>query len=184
MRKLIRKSISLAAIGLLTGSALVGCGSNQISEGDAPSAHDHAHDHGAMGSHGDIGPHGGHLIELGRNHKYHAELVEDHDTHSVTVYLLDSHMHELAIGESSILLNLTFNGQTTSYELAAYVAGNETGSSKFIASDMALFHALESHGDVSGKLRVTIDGVPYVGLLTHHAHTHVGHAHTKDSHTH
>ena len=42
-------------------------------------------DHG----HSEKGPHGGGIVELG-DEEYHAEIVVDHDTESVAVYVLES----------------------------------------------------------------------------------------------
>ena len=43
-------------------------------------AHDHHHEHG---------PNGGHIIELGDDEMYHAELVFDADSRKTTIYILD-----------------------------------------------------------------------------------------------
>ncbi len=143
--------------------------------------HDHAegdhdgHDHSAEHE----GPHGGHVIELGLNHQYHAELVENEDAHAVTVYMLDKDMKELTIDQATITMNLMVDGKAQSYELAAAgVAGGK--ASQFNAADKSLFEALHEH-EASGKLRVTIDGTPYSGEVEHHHHEghdeHDGHDH-------
>ena len=75
---------------------LVGCGSSTQAPKSSPQAehedhegHDHdAHPHDDH-AHPSEGPHHGSLIELG-NEDYHGELVHDHATGSVTIYLLDS----------------------------------------------------------------------------------------------
>ena len=53
-----------------------GTGTSTQDNGQAPDAHE-GHDHSAADH---TAPHGGHLIELGPNHEYHAELVDDHKT--------------------------------------------------------------------------------------------------------
>lgn len=160
--------------------SLAGCdsgGSSSTAPSHDEEGHDHkGHDHGAEDhkghdhEHGETGPNGGHLIELGRNHKYHAELVENDAAGTVSIYILDTHMKELAIGEASIILSLTSDGETISYEMGAMGEG-ETHS-QFESADKALFQTLEKHGEVTGKLRVTIDGVPYTGSIEHHEHDH------------
>ena len=155
---------------------LAGCNSNPPS----PPASSHADpDRGHTHAHGETGPHGGHLIELGRNHKYHVELVHNDASESVIVYILDTHMKELAIGESSIILNLTEDGETTAYEMLATDDRQDAGYSHFASTDESLFRALEQRGGVSGKLRVTIEGVPYVGRIAHldHPHNDLTHRH-------
>ena len=52
----------------------------------APAASAHEHDEHA---HAHEGPHHGSIVELG-NEEYHAEIVHDDATGTVTVYLLDS----------------------------------------------------------------------------------------------
>ena len=149
--------------------------------------HDHGHNHdgddhdghGHSHEHGDKGPHGGHLIELGHNHRYHAELLGNDATESVTVYILDTHMKELPIGERLIFVSLTVSGETTAYEMVAVGDGPNEHQSRFVSPDKALFRALEQGGEVFGKLRVTIEGVSYVGRIAHHdrALNHSTHRH-------
>ncbi len=134
-------------------------------DGDNHDSHAHSHEHG------DTGPHGGHLIELGRKRKYHAELVENDAAETVTVYILDAHLGELAISGKSIYLNLATGGETTAYEMVAAGDGQSANCARFESTDKALFRVWE-HGEVTGKLRVTIEGVPYVGRIALHDHLH------------
>ena len=141
--------------------------------------HNHSHDEHAGHDHSGVDhtpPHGGHLIELGRNHEYHAELV--HDSSVVSIYIMDSHMESLAVNQSSVTLILTSGDETQTFELLASQPG---GSDLFSSSDSALLAVVE--GEVTGKLRVTIDGKPFSGTFEHHAHdhessdSHAGHSH-------
>jgi len=106
-----------AVIALATGCAdhgQSGSGSDHApqssSSGDSHDGHDHDgrdHDddhsgHDRAGEH--QGPHGGHVVELGHNHEYHAELVEDEAAGLVTVYILGKDLREFPIAESSIAL--------------------------------------------------------------------------------
>ena len=61
-------------------------------EVDPHAGHDHGDDGHDESAHDHSPKHGGHLIEIGRNHEYHAELVDDHKTESITIYMMDSHM--------------------------------------------------------------------------------------------
>lgn len=158
--------------GVLGFVALTGCGSVESGSTDGNHANADAHDHSH--EHGEEGPHGGHLIELGRNHEYHAELVDEHG--SVTIYILDAHMDEVAIDDSVITLNLRAGEQNASHELTTATPGGQSHS-RFVSSEASLLSAFESDAGVSGKLRVTIKGVPYVGDIAHHGHDHEGHAH-------
>lgn len=167
--------VSLAA-AITAFSTLSGCNSQQ--------AHDHSgHDHSEHGqgahaatsaashgdasahNHGDEGPHGGHLIELGHGHTYHAELIENDATESVTVYILDTHMDELPIEQETILLNVIADGQSNAYQLTAVDGNNAIGHSRFESADKQLFHTLGRYPKLTGKLRVTIKGVPYIGHI-------------------
>ena len=111
------------------------------------------------------GPHGGRLIELGHDHKYHAELVEDDHAQTVIVYTLDEHFRELAIAEPTLTLHLTGSDQPTAFELRGETNGREGGYSRFVSTDTSLVQMLAGGAKLSGKLRVTIDGVPYVGRI-------------------
>lgn len=142
---------------------------------DDHSGHDHAAEH--------EGPHGGHVIEMGRNHEYHAELVENELASSVTVYVLDTDMKELAIDQPSIVMNLVVDGQGKSFELTANGSTNGIAS-RFDATDKTLFEALHVH-EATGKLRITINGTPFSGEVEHHDHhdDHDDHGHD-DGHKH
>jgi len=177
--------ISLAA-AIAAFSPLSGCNSQQAHHGEHDhSGHDHgthattsavSHDsHASAHNHGDKGPHGGHLIELGHSHAYHAELIENDAAESVTVYILDTHMAELPIEQETILLNVTADGQSNTYQLTAVDGNNTIGHSIFESADKQLFHTLEQHPKLTGKLRVTIKGVPYVGHIARNIRVH-GHS--------
>ena len=146
--------------------AWTGCGqtSNPADEASGPTestdhGHDHAHDdHSA--------PHGGHLIELGRNHEYHAELVDDHQAATVTVYLMDGEMKPLAIGAESVSLVVTAGEETKTFELPVLDSGTE-----YSLQDAGLISMLDQE-NASGKLRVKIEDTPYTGNFDHHDHDH------------
>lgn len=171
-------SFVLVAFVCSAWSILVGCSRGPESPTADPhaggSSHTHAaHAHSHAGEHAhahdELGPHGGHLIELGHSGNYHAELLEDFAAGRVVVYILDGRLQPLAIDAPAIVLTITAAGKTTAHELAA--AGDEGagGYSRFESSDPALLQAMEQ-SSVSGNLRVTIAGVPYVGRLAHRSH--------------
>ncbi len=192
------RALALAAVAMFVSGCSKPAASDSAPAGGAATAedgrnhtegdgHDHSgHDHGGGDHSGHDhsqehqGPHNGHVIELGRNHMYHAEVVEDDAAAMVTVYILDKDMKELAIDQASIVMNLKFDGEGQSFELTA-AAGS---TSQFNAADKTLFEALHEH-EATGKLRVTIDGSPYTGDVEHHHHgdDDDGHDH-KDGHEH
>jgi len=114
------------------------------------------------------GPHHGHVIELGRSHLYHAELVENEKTSTVTIYMLDKDMKEMAIDQPTITMNLKFDGNSKTFQLSARDA-KAGRASRFDSDDSALFEALHKH-EATGKLRVTINGSSYSGEIEHHDH--------------
>ena len=179
-------TLTLVALSLFTiGCDNLGSPTNgttdKTGEVDPHAGHDHSsggadehegHDHAAQDH---TAKHGGHLIELGRNHEYHAELVDDHKTESITVYMMDADMEPLTVKQASINLILTAGDKTETYDLLASQPG---GSSEFKSSDEAMMGMIETEG-VKGKLRVTIDGKPFTGSFDHQAH---GHEESGDSH--
>lgn len=170
----------LLAASLATPFFIAGCNTNSAAKAPAD-GNDHDHDekkHEAHDHHGDHkGPHGGHVIELGKGHAYHAEIVEDEDAGVVTVYILDKDIKELAIKQQAITMNLMVAGEAKTFELVAMDATDGTAS-QFGLIDAALVEALHEH-EVSGKLRVTIDGTPFIGKIEHHDQGD-GHGHNHD----
>lgn len=170
-------AIAMIAIGCEQTKS-TGAGSTPTQKEDPHAGHNHDedghddHDHAAEDH---SAKHGGHLIEIGRDHAYHAELVDDHKTESIKVYMMDSHMEPLSLNVASISLVLTSGGKTETFEL---LAGQPGGSSEFSSNDAKMMEMIEG-GDVKGKLRVTIDGKPLSGAFDHHEH---GHGEDGDSH--
>lgn len=191
-------SLSLSVTAVLAVSlSLVGCGSDstetttekvegtpppQASEADLD---EHAgHDHGdeAGQGHPTEGPHGGHLIELG-NEEYHAELLHDEKTHTVTIHLLDGPAKQtVAVPLAEITLQLFRDGQFVKYALKSVPGPGdpEGAASRFEIVDAALCDALCHDDETRGRLQVTIDDKPYTGTIehdSHEGHDHEGHDH-------
>ncbi len=169
------KMFGYCILAVASSAVLVGCGSKQAKEEAAHDQGDHAHaehDHGdhGHGDHGHEGPHGGHLIELGRSHEFHAELVENDQDESITIYILDGKMKEMPIEQAAVTLNLTVDGSGQSFQLAA-VESQDAKASQFKASTKEPFEALHEHG-ATGKLNVTINGTSYTGKVEHEEHDH------------
>ena len=173
------KNLKFACLLLSATMIGVGCERSGVesSGNSTPSpvtdGHDHDHDH-ATDAH--AAPHGGHLIELGHDHQYHAELVDDHETKTVTVYVTDHDLQPLALNAATINLKLTVGGQTQAFDLGA-VTGEPKG--QFQSDAVELWKMLES-SKMSGKVTVIIDDKPFAGTFDHHAHD--DHAH--DDHDH
>jgi len=133
----------------------------------APAAAGHAH------AHPTAGPHGGALIELGKE-DFHAELVHDHATDRVTIHVLDSSAtRSVPIAAKQLVLNMRPDGKPRQFILVAEPQPGEVGgsASAFTAAGRELCRALDAPG-VSGRLNVEIGGKVYVGKVGGHAHDH------------
>jgi len=128
---------------------------------------------GPAHAHPTEGPHLGALIELGKE-DYHAELVHDEKTDTITVYILDATARKpVPITAKELMLNLKAGNKPYQFPLKACPqAGEPAGvASAFGATDKNLCKALDSHG-VSGRLNVEIGGKVYVGKVAGHTHNH------------
>ncbi len=128
------------------------------------------------------GPHGGGLVELG-NEEYHAEIIHDEATHTVTVYLLDSAAKKLVpIYATQILVNLSHDGKAEQFALKATPQSSDpTGkSSRFASTEEELADDLD-HEDIKAQLAVEIGGKQYRGEI-HHDHDHEGGSHEEHKH--
>jgi hypothetical protein len=145
------------------------------------------HDHGgeAAQAHPTQGPNGGHLIELG-NEEYHAELLHDENTNTVTVHLLDAAgTQPVVISQPEITIQLFQDGQFVKYSLKPVQDSEspEAAASCFEVVDSRLCDALCHEEEITGRLQLTIGGKPYSGTIEHRAHDndqaneHAGHDH-------
>lgn len=186
-------ALSVTAISVLAIS-LLGCGSRstetpggKIAGSPPPLAcdtdhddHD-GHDHGddATHEHPTEGPHDGHLVELG-NEEYHAELLHDENTRTVTIHLLDAvGKQPVAVPQSEVAVQLSQGAQFVKYALKTVPGeGGAAGASEFMIVDEKLCDALSHEDDLRGRLQVTINGKAYTGTIEHASHgdhDHEGH---------
>lgn len=134
---------------------------------EAAPAAGHAHDHPTEG------PHHGALIELGKE-DYHAELVHDDATDTVTIHLLDAAaVKAVPITAKQLTLNMRAAGKSRQFTLVAVPQeGDAKGTaSAFAAKDETLCQSLDAPG-ASGRLNVEIGGKTYVGRVGGHTHAH------------
>lgn len=146
-------------VAIMCGLAVVGAWLEA-----APTAgHPHAHP--------TEGPHHGVLIELGKE-DYHAELVHDDATDTVTIYILDSSAtNPVAITAKQLTLNMRGNGTPQQFVLAAHPQTDEAdgSSSAFAATGKQICRAIDAKG-ASGRVNVEIGGRTYVGHVRGHSH--------------
>jgi hypothetical protein len=152
------------AVAIMCGLAMVGARVKA-----APTAgHPHAHP--------TEGPHHGVLIELGKE-DYHAELVHDGSTDTVTIYILDSSATTpVAITAKQLTLNMRGKGTPQQFVLAAHPQTGEADglASAFAATGEQISRAIDAKG-ASGRMNVEIDGRIYVGNVGGHSHHHHKH---------
>lgn len=170
--------LSLAALACLIAVSMSGCspegasqpapdiGKTELPPDTVGDSHDHAHP--------SAGPHHGSLIELG-GEEYHAELVHDEDSQTVTVYILDgAAKRNVAIDAAEITINVKHDGGGEQFKLAASPdAGDAQGrSSRFVSSDEELAEDLHD-GHAEATLVLTIEGKSFRGEIDHdHDHDH------------
>lgn len=117
-----------------------------------------AHDHAEESSHGGI------LIELGGT--YHAELVTDHDSQTVTVYFENCEATEPEeVAATAVALSVFKDGEFVDF---VFNAGSEPGT--FSLADDALCHLLDHDKDIKSRLKATIAGEELVAAYNHEAH--------------
>jgi len=119
------------------------------------------------------GPHHGALIELGRE-DYHAELVHDDATNTVTIYMLDGAAKDaVAIDAKQLTLNLLVGGKPQQFQLAARPQSTDPDGkcSAFGSTSEPMCKALDAKG-TTGRLNVEVVGKMYVGKLGGHTHNH------------
>lgn len=157
-----------AAVAVL-GLAVAGCNSGGDFKAvkELPkAADDHGHNH-AEHAHG---PHGGELVELGKE-EYHAEFLVDGKTHSVKVYLLGPDA-KTAATTTAVDITIAPEGKPA-FTLKPAEGQPEGMVSEFVLADEKVVHDLMDAGFIHGDLKVKIGGTPYNGHLdAHFDHEH------------
>lgn len=126
--------------------------------------------------HPTVGPHKGELIELGKE-EFHAELVHNDDTHTISIYLLDDHAKEpVATDSKEVVVKLVVGGEPKEFIVPAKPqAGDAEGKATlFELVDEPLCKALDD--GAKGRLNISVNGKDFVGEIEKHDHAH-GHKH-------
>jgi hypothetical protein len=177
----VKHYLVLAASLLALSAFAAGCQSNEaefrpVAKGvrvkAAPSPHEH----------GEEGPHGGHLVELGEE-EYHAEVVLDVKAKAVDVYVLASDPHKpQAIDAKEVVLELKIDGKTGPHAAKPSPQKDDPPgkSSRFIlADDPDIKAKIDDEHELEGHVNVTINGKAYSGAITHEHASHHDHTQTK-----
>lgn len=136
---------------------LSGCGKSKT--GDDKSNSEKTTKSG-IGGHATEGLHGGTILEVGRDHTYHAEFLIDWEKETVTVHILDETGNKVKpIKASEVTIALTHDGEQEKFQLKAKPVEGETDnmSSRFEITSGDLIHDL-SHDDANPHLLFTVDG--------------------------
>ncbi|MFI4874642.1 MAG: hypothetical protein ACIALR_04865, partial [Blastopirellula sp. JB062] len=136
---------------------------------------EHGHDH-AGHDHGEIGPNGGHIIEL-EGGPYHLEWVHDEEPAAdaekvITFYVLDgSAKKEAPIAAETINVQLSTGGETKEVAAKAERADGADTASKFVLTDPLAATILTSE-EVDAIVSFEVDGKKVQGKIEDHHHHH------------
>ena len=160
----------IQTIVCLAALLIAGCNSSNDTESQQPAAPADPH---AGHDHSSLGPHGGHVLELG-NEDYHAEWRFNNDSGKVTVYLLDSAVKKaVTTTATSISVQVTHGDNVTDYELPAINQSEEDPptTSEFELVDTVMLELLKGVGHgIDATLKVVIDDKEYTGAFGHLPH--------------
>ena len=129
--------------------------------------------------HGDTGPHGGGIIELGDD-EYHAELVVNDEAHLLTLYILQKDAKTPEPVAATELVLTPEGKDAVSLKATPQKDDPEGKSSKFEVTDEALVHGLKEAGFVHGEVRVTVRDTPFIGHIDYHLDGDHDHDHGKE----
>jgi ABC-type nickel/cobalt efflux system permease component RcnA len=151
----------------------LGCNGSNPPKGSGKTSDAHGHDHDHDHDHAHHGPHGGHIIEIGKE-EYHAEWTHDDDG-TVTVYILDADMKkEVPIADEKVVIEIKAGENVKSYDLLAVnrTEGDEPKASQFEIKDKGLVGGLEALKGLEAALKVNINGKEFTAPITHEEHDH------------
>ena len=164
----------LVLCALAVPFTLSGCNTGKpdtAGNGEHVDDHDHGdgHSHGEGGHSHDLGPHGGHLIELG-GEKYHLEWEHDDEAKVLTFYVLDGDAkNDVAIAGDNIKITVAVDDAKKDFDVPAVRAEGEDKTAKFETKDADLF-ALVTADEAEATVTLEIEGTPFEGEIEHHAH--------------
>jgi hypothetical protein len=126
-------------------------------------------------AHPEHGPHGGELIELGKE-AFHGELVRGQG--GIAIFVLDSSATKpVPIASEKLTVSLKHEGQVKTFDLAANPDTNDPAdmTSRFTSSDPQLGQWMDAGAE--GAVVIQIEGKSFTGKISHdHDHDHGDHA--------
>lgn len=140
----------------------------------APQVAEHAH--------AEHGPHGGELLEVGKE-EYHLELVIDEEKKQLVVYLMDGQVKSfVALDVPHLLVNLKMAGKPVQVKLlpVPQEMDQKGFSSRYGIASPELIDALHG-GHAEARLALKIGNKAYT-VKIEHDHDHAGHNHAGHNH--
>jgi hypothetical protein len=113
------------------------------------------------------GPHGGGIVELGEE-EFHAEVVLDHDAHSLRVFLLGPDMKTAATTAATELTLTPEDGKALTLKAAPQDGESDGKASRFEIVDEAAVHDLLDAKMIHGDLKVKIGDKEFSGHVDYH----------------
>ncbi|EAQ79919.1 hypothetical protein [Blastopirellula marina] len=180
MRISLTGLLLLAAICGFSATMSIGCNTSNPPAADDHDDHEHGdhdhddHDH-AGHDHGEIGPNGGHIVEL-EGGPYHLEWVHDEKKPAadadkvITFYVLDADgKKEAPIAAEAISVKLTTGGETKEVAAQAERAEGAETTAKFVLTDPLAATILTSE-EVDAIVTFDVDGKELKGKIEDHHH--------------
>ena len=164
---MLRTFVAAFAVSLFSFSAPV-FGQQPVAP-SAPLAQSHAHP--------EHGPHGGELLEVGKE-EFHLELIIEEKKKELVVYLLDGQAKNfVAIDAPFLVVNLKMAGKPVQVKLlpVAQDIDKKGFSSRFGIAHPPMLDALHG-GHADARLALKIGNKAYAVKIVHN-HDHAGHNH-------
>ncbi|TWT31682.1 hypothetical protein [Blastopirellula retiformator] len=136
---------------------------------------DHDHDEHAGHDHGEIGPNGGHIVELEGGDLHlewvHAEGKQPADAEKIiTFYVLDADgKKEMPIAAEALTVNLTTGGETKKFEAKADRPEGADKTAKFVLTDEFAATIMLSE-EVDAVVSFKVDGKELKAKIEDHHH--------------
>lgn len=179
MRIALTSLLLATAVFGFSATMSIGCNSSTPPAADE---HDHDHDHGdhdhdehAGHDHGEIGPNGGHIVEL-EGGPYHLEWVHPEGKAAaeaekmITFYVLDEDgKKEFPIAAEAIAVQLTTGGETQEFAAAAQRPEGADKTAKFVLTDPVGATILTAE-EVDAVVTFDVDGKELKGKIEDHHH--------------
>ena len=140
-------------------------------------AKEHVHEH----DHGEIGKHGGHVLEMDDAHAHHAELLFDATSRDITVYFYGTEVGVAKVASNVTLeLHVADGHKDLASKPMPLDGETDATASRWLISGADLPADIKGEEQLDGHLEATMDGKPFSYALKPHSHDE--HAHAEEAH--